>query len=258
MRAADDRDSAAPGPGAVAPGRNAVAPAGASSPDAGAAEPAGAGEVSAPSAWDSRPNVSVMGLLLGTGPRFARDAVGPVLGFYIAWKLGGLVAGVATATVISAAAYAWERTRARTGLGAAIGLSVALVQAVTGLASGSAAAYLAPPVIANALYGLVFLGSVVIGRPLAAVFAAETYPFPDEIKRTKTFRRVFSRISLAWAFYLLARSALRIAVLAHSTIDVYIIVNVLTGFPFTAALITWSVWYGVRSFRLAVRLGRLT
>lgn len=215
------------------------------------------GAEAAPDASSGQPpRVSVLALLLGTGPRFARDAAGPVVAFYIAWKLGGLVAGIAAATVVSGAAYVWERTRARSGVGAAIGLSVAVVQAITGLASGSAGAYLAPPVIANALYGFVFLGSVLIGRPLAAVFAAETYPFPDEIKRTATFRRVFSRISLAWAAYLLARSALRLLVLTHATIDVYVVVNLATGFPLTAGLITWSIWYGVRAFRLAVSLGR--
>ena len=38
--------------------------------------------------------VSFGALLLGSGPRFARDALGPVLAFYVAWKLAGLLAGV--------------------------------------------------------------------------------------------------------------------------------------------------------------------
>jgi hypothetical protein len=38
------------------------------------------------------PKVTVLGLLLGSGPRFARDALGPVLVFYVGWKLLRLTA----------------------------------------------------------------------------------------------------------------------------------------------------------------------
>lgn len=196
-----------------------------------------------------RRQVSVRALLLGTGPRFARDAIAPVAAFYLGWKLVGLPTGIAAATAATVAAYVWERRHARSGLGAAIGLSIALVQALVGLASGSAKWYFAPPVIANALYGLAFLVSIPIGRPLAGVFAGETFPFPPAVKASTTFRRAFSRVSLVWAVYLLSRSALRLAALAYLGVEVFIIVNVLTGIPLTAAIMAWSVWYGVRRFR---------
>src|SRR5262249_51833231 len=109
-----------------------------------------------------RRQVSVRALLLGTGPRFARDAIAPVVAFYVGWKLVGLATGMAAATAIRITAYVWERRQARTGLAAAIGFSIALVQALVGLASGSAKWYFAPPVIANAFYGLAFLVSVLI------------------------------------------------------------------------------------------------
>ena len=54
-------------------------------------------------------NVSVGALLLGSGPRFARDALGPVLVFYLGWKLLGLTAGIIGATVVALIAYGWER-----------------------------------------------------------------------------------------------------------------------------------------------------
>jgi intracellular septation protein A len=193
--------------------------------------------------------VSVMELMLGSGPRFARDAFGPVLTFYLGWKLIGLGTGVIAATAVSIAAYVWERRRARSGLTASIGLAIALVQAAAGLAAGSARAYLAPPVIISAAYGLAFLGSVVIGRPLAGVFAQETYPFPPEMRASETYRRTFSRISLVWAACLLGRSALRLVILVRSSVDVFVLVNIVTGAPITVALMAWSIWYGVRAFR---------
>ena len=196
-----------------------------------------------------RQEVSVRAILLGNGPRFARDAIGPVVVFYLGWKTFGLVTGIVAATAVTTAAFIWERRHARTGLGASIGLTIALVQAVTGLASGSAKWYFAPQVIGNTLGGLVFLGSVVIGRPLAGVFASESYPFPPEVKASSTFARVFGRISLVWAAYLLARGALRLAMLVYTSVEAFLVVSIATGIPLSAAVMAWSFWYGVRGFR---------
>jgi len=204
---------------------------------------------------EGRRQVSVRALLLGTGPRFARDAFGPVAVFYVGWKLVGLSTGVVAATAVTVAAYLWERRQARTGLTAAIGLAIALVQALVGLLASSAKWYFAPPVIVNAAYGIAFLMSVVIGRPLAGVFASETYPFPPQVKTSVTFRRVFSRVSLAWAVYLLARSALRLVALTRVSVEGFILVNIVTGIPFTALLMAWSIWYGVRGFRRSEEWG---
>ncbi len=196
-----------------------------------------------------RRRITLGALMLGSGPRFARDALGPVLAFYAAWKLLGLPAAVLVATLTALVAFVWERRRDRSGLGAGIGLGIAIVQAVAALATGSAKGYFAPAVLANGLYGLLFLGSVAVGRPVAGVFARETYPFPPEVIASDTFRRVFSTISLIWGACFLARSALRLLVLSRLSVDVFVLVNVATGLPLTAAPMSWSLWYGLRGFR---------
>lgn len=123
------------------------------------------------------------------------------------------------------------------------------MQAVAGLAAGSTVAYFAPAVIVNGVYGLAFLVSVVIGRPLAGVFAAESYPFTPEMKASPTFRSIFSVVSLVWATYLLSRAVIRWVMLTQASLEVFILVNVATGIPFTAAIMTWSIWYAFRRFR---------
>jgi intracellular septation protein A len=189
-------------------------------------------------------------LLLGSGPRFLRDAFGPTVVFYAGWKLSGLVAGVAAASLWTAAVYVWERKHERPGIATRIGLGIALVQAVAALASGSPMGYFAPPIIANAAYGAAFLISVAIGHPLAGVFAMESYPFPSDVRASPTFRRTFAHISIVWGAYLLARSALRIVILLRFSVDVYVAVNVLTAAPLTVLLMSWSFWYGLRSLRV--------
>jgi hypothetical protein len=196
-----------------------------------------------------RQQVSVRALMLGNGPRFARDALAPVIVFYLGWKTLGLVTGIVAATALTVASFVWERRHARTGVGAGIGISIALAQAVSGLLSGSARWYFVPGVVVNTLSGFAFLGSVLIGRPLAGIFAAESYPFPPEIKASAQFRQVFGRISLVWAAYMLGRGALRLLMLFGTSVEAFLVVSIATGFPLSAALMAWSFWYGVRGFR---------
>lgn len=200
--------------------------------------------------------VSFGGLLLGSGPRFARDALGPVLAFYLVWKTAGFGAGILAATIVALVAFWWERRRAASGVLPAVGLGIAIVQALAGLASGSVGAYFAPAVIANGLYGVAFLGSVVIGRPLAGVLAQETFPFPPRVKNSVTFQRTFTRVSLAWGGYMMGRCVVRLLVLAWSSVELFILVSVLTGIPLTLALMSWSFWYPLRVFRRHPELWR--
>src|SRR5688500_9489472 len=131
---------------------------------------------------------------------------------------------------------------------AGISLAFVILQSVVGLVTGSEQLYLAQPVLVSGCYGLAFLGSVVIRRPLTAAFAEEMYPFPDEVRQSVTYRQAFSRISLVWGVYLLGRSALRLATLADSSVEAFLVVNLVTGVPVTAFLLGWSVWYAVRFF----------
>jgi intracellular septation protein A len=193
--------------------------------------------------------VTLGALLLGSGPRFARDALGPVLAFYAGWKLSGLVVGIAAATVVAVGAFVWQRRHAGSGIMPAVGLGVAFVQAIAGLAAGSAGAFFAPGVVANGLYGCVFVGSVALGRPLAGVFAREVYAFPRRVRDSALFRRTFSVVSLVWGSYMLVRSAIRLLVLYWSSVDLFVAVSVLTGIPCTLALMSWSFWYPLRRFR---------
>lgn len=199
--------------------------------------------------------VSARAILLGSGPRFARDAFGPVLAFYLGYKLVGLAVGIAAATTLAVAAWLYERRRERSGLLAWLSLLIVGVQAFVGLVADDAVAYLAPSVLATGAWALAFLASVAVGRPLAGLFAGEMYPFPPEVRASATFRRVFTRISVAWGLLLLARSAIRLATLTESSVDAFVLVNAATGFPLTALMLTWSVWYGTRAFRRSEEWG---
>jgi len=200
------------------------------------------------------PEVSAGEILREGGPRMAAHAGAPVLFFYAGWKLSGLLVGVLLATAVGVSAYLYERHRERPGMVARIALLFVFVQGTIGLIAGSAKVYLAQPVVLNGLLGLVFLVSTLRGRPFAGMFAEEFYPFPPEVKASQTFKSAFSRVSLVWAAYLLARSVLRLFMLQYS-VDAFVVVNVATGFPIISGLMAWSVWYISRSFRRSEEWG---
>lgn len=199
--------------------------------------------------------ISVRGILLGSGPRFARDTFGPVLAFWIGWKVGGLVLGILLSTVVALGAWLHERRQARPGLMARIALAVVLFQAALGLASDSAVAFLAPQVLMNLAWGVAFIVSALIGKPLTGVFAAEMVDMPREVRASATYRRVFGRISAAWGAYMVVRSAVRFALLAWVSVDAFVASNLLTGAPLMALMMTWSIWYGTRGFRQSEEWG---
>ncbi|MBI1733560.1 MAG: hypothetical protein HYR51_00155 [Candidatus Rokubacteria bacterium] len=53
----------------------------------------------------------------------------------------------------------------------------------------------------------------------------------------------------------LARCVFRLVVLSWRDVDLFIAINLASGFPLNAALMVWSLWYGVRSFRRSTEWG---
>lgn len=196
---------------------------------------------------DSLSQPTVWSILLGGLPGALREGVLPVAAFYAGLKLSGLVAGMGAAAAASIVVYALERRAGRDGLLVRLSLAFVAVQTLIGVISDSATAYLALPVLTTAVWGLAFLGSAAIRRPLAGVLACAWYPFAPEFRQSAEFKRVYGVESVVWGLYMLARSALRLIVLLYAGVGGYLLV-VLTGTPLTIALLVWSVWYAVRRF----------
>ena len=176
-----------------------------------------------------------------------RDALGPIASFFVAWKLFGLVAGIAAATLLAALIYRHERRAGRPAMVVRVAFALVLIRAVVGLTSGSARVYLGQEAAIDALLGITVLAFLASGRPLASFFAREIYPFPDEVRHSPEFVRVFRIISLVWGAYFLARSAVRLTAVLTLSVDGYLLVDALTGAPFLLALLAWSVTYAVRT-----------
>jgi hypothetical protein len=187
--------------------------------------------------------------ILGRGlPQFVAEAVLPVLAFYGAWRLGGLGAGIAAGSAVSLVLAALLVGRGRDVTLVVIGAAFVVVQAVVGLASHSATAYLAQPVLLNALWGLGCFVSIAVRRPLIGIFAGAWYPFPAWFRASDAFRHEFSVQSAVFGAFYIARAALRLWALLTAGVGGFVVVSVLTGSPILLALIAWGVWHARRAF----------
>jgi intracellular septation protein A len=191
-------------------------------------------------------------LLRSSGPRLLRDILGPTLSFYAGWKVtGSLLIGVALGTTFSFAAYRYERHHGRPGAIARLVLAFVVLQALIGLATGSAKGYLIQPSILGLVNGAVWLGSVVVGKPLAAVFAHEVFPIDEQTRASDEFHLVFRHVSLVFGAFFLVFAAVQLVVLVTIGVDAFVAVRVLDALGILA-LIVYSVRYAVD--RLAGRM----
>jgi hypothetical protein len=179
-------------------------------------------------------------------PGFLREGFLPLGAFYAGLRLDGLAAGIAAAAAASVLVYLYERRAGRDALLVRISLGFVVVQSIVGLAANSATVYLAQPVLLAAAWGLAFLISIPLGRPLAGTLACAWYPFPRWLKESADFKRVYSVESVVWGAYFLARSALRLVVLLHGSLESFLLIVFLTGTPVMLVLLAWSIRYAIR------------
>ena len=182
-------------------------------------------------------------LLRSVGPRLLRDILGPPLAFYPVWKgTGNVYAGVAVATVVSLAIYAYERGKGRPWLIARVVLLFILASAIVGIATNSATAYLIQPAVLGVINGVLWLGSVALGKPLAGTFAREIFPVSDEIAASEEYRTVFRRISVWFGIFFIVAAAIQLVVLLIVGVGAFLATRVADALSILA-MIAFSVRY---------------
>jgi hypothetical protein len=197
------------------------------------------------------PEPTFRGILRTGLPGFLREGFLPVGAFYVGLRLGGLPVGVAASAAVSVLIYVLERRAGRDALLVRLSLGFVVVQSVVGLLSNSTTVYLAQPVLLTAAWGLAFVASVAIRRPLAGALACAWYPFPRWFRETEPFKRVFGVESLVWGAYFFARSGIRLAALLYGSLEDFLLIVFLTGTPAMLALMLWSIRYAMHGLAAA-------
>ncbi|HEY2868648.1 MAG TPA: VC0807 family protein [Gaiellales bacterium] len=187
-------------------------------------------------------------LLLSRGlPTLALEGVLPVLVFYGVLRASSLPAAIAASSLAAGVVVCLQHRRGQDIALAAVTFVFIVVQSLVGLAAHSATVYLAQPVVLGACWGIAFLVSAAIDRPLVGAFARAWYPFPEEFRASRAYRREFGMQSVVWGVYCVAAAALRLGALLVSGVGGLVVVSLAVGPPGQIALVVWCLWHARRT-----------
>jgi hypothetical protein len=164
--------------------------------------------------------------------------VGPLL-FLILFKTVGIDAALigAGAAALAVVVFRWVRGQRLTS--AWYGVAGVAVGAAIAKATGSGSGYFIPKVATNAFYGMAFLGSVLIGKPLIGIVWAFFHRQPLSWGYRAEVRRVFSALTLMWAGAYFFRAAVYGVLITdeRDRTGALATAAVVLGLPLTVALV---------------------
>ncbi|MER7134082.1 VC0807 family protein [Streptosporangium saharense] len=159
-------------------------------------------------------------------PKLLEGVVAPLAVFYAALALLGLNGALIAAVSWVYAGVGWRLVRRIRVPGTMVLAAIAItVRALLGLWSGSAVVYFLQPELGTICISMAFLASVRLNRPLAQKLTLDYIHLPSAVLRHERVRRFFARITLLWAFVLLANSSVSIWLLLHQSIGTYLLVR---------------------------------
>jgi hypothetical protein len=164
----------------------------------------------------------------------------------------------------------WSREAALDGaLASAVGVGVlvivlrlvrkeALQQAISGFLglaiavwfarrSGEARGFFLPGIFINIAYGLVFLGSAVIGRPLVGAIYAAVDGLDSRWREDTRLRRVFVAATIGWSVVFAARAVVQGTLYVMDRPGWLAAAKLLMGWPLTIAAVALTVAYVKRA-----------
>jgi len=112
------------------------------------------------------------------------------------------------------------------------------------------------------LFGLAFLGSAAIGRPLIWPLAratmaresGEALAHFEAHRDHPMLRRTIMVMTLAWGFGLVADVAVSVGLIYALPVATYLIVGPLLGYATIGGLTVWTVWYRRHRTRIVARM----
>ena len=207
---------------------------------------------------DARPPVvskrQVVAVVLRRGgPKVVEATLVPGALFYACLASGGLGLAYlsALAWVYGCIGRRWLQRRPPSVLLvlAAIGITARTAVAVW---SGSTFVYFVQPVAGTVLTGAVFLGSLIIDRPLIGRFAGDFWPMTPEVMENPGVVSLFRGLTVLWALVNLTTAALTLGLLLSLPLSTFVAVKQVTGLGITVSAIAVTI---IWSHRTACREG---
>ena len=180
------------------------------------------------------------------------DSVAPVAIFLLLNRFAGLGWAVAGATVWGVQASV-RRTRRGEAIGKLLPLLIVylLVRGLIGIITDSEDVYFGIGIATKAAIGLGLIGTVIFRRSFLSQVLPIVLPFKAETIKHKVFSRVMAQMTVVLGLYQILTSIWDIWLYRQTSVDGYVVIRTLVGFPagFIASLL--GVFYIDRSLRRA-------
>ncbi len=180
------------------------------------------------------------------------DSVAPVAIFLLLNRFAGLGWAVAGATVWGVQASV-RRTRRGEAIGKFLPLLIVylLVRGLIGIITDSEDVYFGIGIATKSAIGLGLIGTVIFRRSFLSQVLPIVLPFKAETIKHKVFSRVMAQMTVVLGLYQILTSIWDIWLYRQTSVDGYVVIRTLVGFPagFIASLL--GVFYIDRSLRRA-------
>lgn len=183
------------------------------------------------------------------------DAAVPPIAFVGLNGLLGLQAAAVGSLGLAVLLLAVRLGRGQRLLYAGSGLAGVLIGVGSALWWGDAGGFFLPGIAINAVMGVLCVGSILVKRPLIALFSAAVYGWPPGWYWQDRVRPAYSEITWAWAALYLAKAGLQGVLVAQGEVGWLVVARLLTGWPALAGLLVAT--YAYINWRLR-RLGAPT
>ena len=107
--------------------------------------------------------------------------------------------------------------------------------------SGEARGFFLPGIWINVVYGLVFLGSAVVGRPIVGAIYAAVEGMGSTWRTDPRLRRVFALASVFWALVFASRAAVQGTLYVMDRPGLLAAARLLMGWPLTIAAVALTI-----------------
>ncbi len=180
----------------------------------------------------------------------------PVLLFVGLLELGGTAPALLGALGFSVAALIRRLIRRQQVSGLLILTTVGLVaRTIAALATGSLLVYFLQPTVSTALVAAAFIGSVLLGRPLAERLLLDVCPIGDESRANPALRRFLSHLSLWWGFTSLVNFGVTLWLLLNASATTFVLAkSVLGPITTTVTLAVGFLWFRSSMARAGTRV----
>ena len=191
--------------------------------------------------------------------QFILGALVPISLFYAFHRFEQPLAGALLAIGWSASllVVTYWRSR-RIELFPGLTIPIIAIELVGTLITRNPAFYLASAAIENVLWGLVFLGSILMPRPLIQIFAEMLDPglgsqeFLDQLKlSSQLYRSAWQILTAAWGFVALSKAIILVFSQLWLPIETFLIIRTASGIPVMVLMLVLSYrfpeWYWERA-----------